>query len=816
MPQSLYFRCLTFLPTLQFSLLSSDADVLTNFVKSGGHLIIFGGTTSLSFTSSLSSIISFSSTSWSQPLTVPHQFLQDPSCPVNRNLPAHVILSSPHIRTFGVISDPNARTCHRSTQEGVPTVVVKSVGLGHLVYISLTPDDVYSSNINDWNYFSTLIVNSLSITSQDPVLVPSNVLLIKFSQDPDKTLFGPLENLLTFMKVGFHSVFLYQVDDKTDVSAYETIILAAPPSAYLSGFSDSLSTVFEWLEKSGKRVVLFGTTASSYSNEFAPIITFKGLLDCTSATTRTYDAIVKDPSDYLSQGLPPNYIFASKQCTLTCATVVDTQARIPIRRQDGFGMQLVAAKAVGSGVFVYIDLPTNCLSPADFQYHSSLLFNVLTITNVQAKRTSFPSLAVVQLSHSPNSYLRMPYVYRSVQEALDTAGLQYDFLNPSAINYSSLSHYSEFIILYNYSINFLDTVERILKSGRPVFFMGAAEGPNWLLFIEEFRPIQHIGHHMPRPFKPHFKVSRRGHPLVDGLPLNTSFNFQPFYTILPSAFDVVTVAVTDDNAPLLTCKTSELWDTTFTLFAVSGNKLYSSDGDDIKFFATLFRNWRKLTPKDCIVTRKKHLVHLDVHPSYVPHLMNTVQAALNGPPLYDADPVYDTAFNMRLDYNLTHYSSIFISLDRRSWLPSDFFDTLRRSMTITKQKVFIIGTRDSSFPAAFAKLVNVTYIGETMCPNPALKVTAPNHPLLKFFPPIVAGSKSLSNFRTRYVDITETTDITVLARNSHNVPILVEKIFSQSKLFYFTCLLKGWSDEESYFRDLLLFNFYRSELLFSE
>ncbi|KAL0212026.1 hypothetical protein RCL1_005652 [Eukaryota sp. TZLM3-RCL] len=1015
------------------TLSSSDADLLHAFVKNGGHLVIFGASNSSSFLSSIRSLITFTSTKWSSPLTVAHQYVHDPFCPLNNNLLPESHIYSSQVRLFGAIGDPDARVCQRSTQEGVPTAITKSLGLGHLVWIPLSAQDFYYEYECDWNYFKTLVQNSLRISKKDsypirsPVLLlfaqnsnfnssigfekfiaqyysspnsydvlhstafstvpfiqynhvilymngsydvydtsfihlrlaveqgvkltvfgglfswstsvkalaesgllvmnfdsysytctqqseftvfyqreshalvkgipytfelqskelncysfqvndptalvllrnsenipvvatkmigkghvtylsftfseinstqdfhyvsrlvenafelshhqvnpfPPKVLLLKLTVDPTSTLYSPVENLLAYMSINYNSITntLYYHHSLIDISAYDTIIIASPTTRTdLS--SSSMEAIPKWISEQGKRVILFGSSESSTDKGYwSKLMAFRAKSGCHNRITEDFDVVVNDRNDYLTRNIPPKYSFFNQKCTLSCMDVVDPLATTPIRRQDGYGSPFIAAKSIGKGVFVYIDLPTSCAVPSDFKFLSSLLTNALTITPDFAKRTGIPSLAVLVIDTDTAVGV---YDYKLVQAALQSKSIKFDLLNAEPINYNHLSYYSEVIVLYNKTYSNTWVIDKLLKDGVKVFFMGSSEYDAY--FTEDFNKIQHLSSVKTyTPSKPHYKVYQRNHVLAQNIPANISFSFSPVSSLVASSYDSVVVGVNGDNLPLLTCKTTQEWhNSTLTTFLTSGAKLDKIDVSDLQFMTVLFSNWFKLTSKDCqMAPAKQHLVHfIDILPKNSPQLLETIQSALLGSPLFQAPPVFDIFHNQQMNYDPSSYSSILFVIGGDRRFPTDFFAPLNDSLSMSRQRVFISGVADDySFATAFSNfLVNISRVSPTLYPNPALKITTPNHPMVKYFPPVVMGSESKSNLRFRCALVKDESGINVLAKSSEDLPVLMEKNYDQSKLIYFTSPFSNWASEDYYYRDLLIYNFYRNIL----
>ncbi|KAL0220303.1 hypothetical protein RCL1_000157 [Eukaryota sp. TZLM3-RCL] len=1010
------------------SLKYEDVQLLKTFVLKGGHLVFFGSCTQGSFLHTIDSLIKLSPTSWSQ-IFSSQQLAHDPSCPLTNNLPKLSTLSSPDIHVLRSISDLDARVCLRSGDQGIATAVTKSLGLGHFVYIPLTPQDSYSEVESDWYFFKTLVQNSLQITKKDASPIPSKVLLLfpirsgysttigferfireeydgpidflyaddfsnvplfhyehvilymnsstpvsvasfshlrlaveqgmklkvfggcaksrdssaalsqsglllvdysavaykctkksgfslfynqathsmvegipqtfelqskdlncyssvladpsavvlvrnsdnipvvavkrlgqghvtfmtfsfsgfqhvqdrliiskllcnsfdlssdqvnpfppkvlllKLTIDYDKNLYNTVEEFLVYKSVKFNSISndLNSFTNMVDVSLYETIILAAPHGVPTYFYDSGAEVVYKWLSEQGKRIIFYGGHSSPISkSSLSKIMTFRAAGTCKIRPSDEFDLIVTDDSDYLARRLPSRYSFINQECRTSCMEVADPFARVPIRREDGYGASFVASKAVGKGVFVFINLPIFCAAPLDDHFLSPLFSNALSIFPEHAIRTDTPSLALVLIDERSDASLSD---YKLIQAALHFKSIKFDLLNPKPVNYVHLSLYSDVILLNNYTHKGVEDMEKLVGNGTNVFYMGAARS-----FVGQpavFPNVQHVTNlELYMPSIPHFKTWTFDHPLIKDIRTNVSFSFSPVSSILAYSYDSVVIAVNGDNLPLLTCKTSAQWsNSTFTMFATSGRKLDNVVVPDLLFFGTLFSNWLRLTANDCQVRSRKHLVHLvEVFPKNSPQIFDTIQSALFGLPLHQTSPLFDVYYGCHLDYNPSQFSSLIYTFGDTSSFSSTFFSPLSTSMSKTKQKVFISrseGTREfaDSFSSSF---FNISRVNPYFAPNPALRITSRNHPLVRYFPPVVVGSELKSRLRYKSSKIDDPSQVNVIANNSENSPVLVEKEVGKSKLFFFTSPLDSYASEDYYYRDLLLYNFYRN------
>ncbi|KAL0221122.1 hypothetical protein RCL1_000976 [Eukaryota sp. TZLM3-RCL] len=1026
-----YDKVLVALSGLHLSTL--DTKLLSAFVKNSGHLVIFGGSMSHEFRNTLPELISFNYSSWTSELPSANQFSHDTGCTLSKNLPKLSVLNSKKLKVFGVIADTEARVCQRSSYNGVPTAVAKVVGNGHLVYIPLPADDIYTDP-NDFKYFKTLLLNSLEITKTGAMVLRGNNLLVlswslldllktrefesivsdyykndrfpynvlhtldysqipleyfdhvivyinvtngpsqaawdnvykavrgglklslfgnigknaqflnksqllsveyfsdfKFSSgnflstfynrhnhgivknvptffnvksselrqytldindpnalvilrnkelvpivvtkkvgygslvygsfafsqltdtvdlyhmtliinnvfgltieevnpnppkllfaksrtDPQGIYFNTTESLIASLGVNFNSVTSLEYVSLTDVSQYDTVVLAY---AYSPGnwiYAETVARIKSWMELKGKRVVFIGGSKDLYfSQRISEILEVRQLPGAFLRKSEAFDLVIDGSFDYLTTGLPHSYEFFNPECSTSFVDISDPLARTPIKRQDGFGMPFIAAKAINSGVYVHLDLALECLLVSEYRFLSILLSNAIKLTSLQARRTSIPSLAVLVVDES--KYVSAVN-YKIIQEALRTKLLKYDLLAPYPINVASLSHYSDIIILYNNSFNHSVEISSLVENGKRVFFMGTLVGSNRI-------PIVHDNSFTFKQTAPHFKVWNRNHVLTNNLPLNVTFNFNPVQSILPRCgHDAMIVALTGNNYPLLLVKALPEWNGgTFTMFTFSGEKLHTSDVSDSTFFGLLFTNWLRLTPNDCVVVPKKHVVQIIGQKfEELPHFLDTIQYALHGKPLYQGEPQFDLAFGTFAPVDYSIIDTLLLSIGCYS--PEFRCPTVHASLLMNVANVlktckldvfFAGGTSSSDFATAFDKYLFPVYYDSKWYSNPALTVIETEHPIVKYFPTVVDG-QGASQIKYGFIRPTQSAtrypNFKLIAKTVDGSARLSSFSYasSNSTLYYLMSPLNSWHQEDVYYRDLLIQNFYSLSL----
>ncbi|KAL0225368.1 hypothetical protein RCL1_003280 [Eukaryota sp. TZLM3-RCL] len=729
---------------------------------------------------------------------------------VVQNLASVFDLKSSELRQYSLqINDPNALVLLRN-KEFIPITVAKKIGYGHLVYCSFIFSDL--SDVNDHHYISTLFKNIFSLSNEQVNPSPPKVLFVKSRADVQGIYFSTLEEVVAATGVNFNTITSAEFTYLFDISSYDTVVLAYMYSSYDWIQYSTIFRIKKWMEDDGKRVIFIGgSKESDFSERVSELILVRQLPGAISPKSSNYDIVVDGSVDYLTTNVPRQYQFFNSECATSFVDISDPLARTPVRRQDGFGVPFVASKSYHYGVYIHVDVPVECLNKVDSRFFVPLLSNAFKLTSAQAKRTNIPSLAVLVIDESRHV---SGADYRVIQNALRSKLISHDVLTPYPIDADSLIHYSDIIILYNNSGNHSVGINTLVEQGKRVFFMGVPStlSPPKLPLSYVIRPITRS--------TVDFKVWNREHVLVRNLPKNLTVNFQPIYnSIFSGGHDAKIVALSGSNFPLLLTKTNSSWKGgTFSVLAMSGKKLDTLDVSDSSFFGTLFSNWLNLKPQDCIVKPKPNLVHiLGQDMNSLPHLLDTIQYALHGKPLYEGEPLFDLAFSSHAEYDLSRVDTLLFSIgcysrfDVCPYVGSYPLINLANGLVGHKLKVLLAGGTDSvDFSSAFTKYLFEVTNKNKFVPEPAMTIVEPSHPLVRYFPPVVRGASSRSGIRYAHVvPQTRSPYFKVIAKSDSYVCLsMFEYPQSGSVLYFLTSPLNSWDEEDIYYRDLLIQNFY--------
>ncbi|KAL0226980.1 hypothetical protein P9112_014304 [Eukaryota sp. TZLM1-RC] len=777
---------------------------LYNAVEKGMKLSIFGTSTTLSHALDDSGLLRTNTeeTSW---LEMRECFIYDlPNHPLLANVIKDFSFIDYDYPRFAVrVTDPKATVVLRNSN-GWPALLAKQVGNGFLTFATPALSE-FAPTGKDTVFMTSLVKNCFALTYKEAEFRAHEILVIQTTQSSANP--SPLLSSEWFLReegIKYNVVATNEYYG-IDCSLYTTVIVMF----YKGEFSnDNMEVVESWLE-AGKRVIFFGGSYSeSYiSNINTNFIKLRTLRDNWISRSADIDAAIVDPSDPLTSNLPKEYSFQGT-CTFSYVDIADPNARVSIRRENGFGFPLAVTKVVQNGVFVLVDFYPDCYRDDDSSYFKQLLLNAIHIEHKDTQWTRKKVLLSISTSIAEDSPLEM----NGLLHVLNNIGIEYDFIMPNSFSSSDLESYSTFFIAYNGGKLEEDEVADIiylLKQNKKIYFWG---GTRSYRFTSHFKELFHV--------KSQFEWFSTGIPHLESfetgrfntkLPTNITFTESFQYMLRPTGREGVIYQRNGDGYGTVACKSTEEWGN--SIFALTSFvPKFGLDSDIFSYVRQIIINFFQLQPSDCTKRSRRHAIQISHSRSMLPSefgpALNSAQHALGGRPFNQRDsPKFDLYLGDEELFDPGEYDSVFLMLNEQDF-ESSLYTKLNASLYNARTKLFFCGgSSDSDFSTNFDKyLIRHSYNGEWTTSTEPMYTLTTTHPLTQGLPLSHRGETGSREYVIKVTDA----DVNVLAYNGDKVPFLVEKrVGRSSSVAYITTPFNVWGHGDHFVQHMLIHNFYQ-------
>ncbi|KAL0207122.1 hypothetical protein P9112_012833 [Eukaryota sp. TZLM1-RC] len=653
---------------------SKDANFLKTYALEGGNLILFGGSTSESFTSTLSDVVLLQHPQWRTPGNTLTIF--DHGCPLVDSMSPRSSIGNESLPTFALPVSSNSRVCFRDAY-GVPVVLTQSFHRGVVSFIGLSPRAEWYVDDDSIAFLGRLLTNAIR-TTQTEARKPrkDNLLLFSMVNEllPSSLLFESLFNDYYHTHSSYDVVYTSSFSSVA-LEEYKHVVLYVYAEEKLFN-EDSWKSLFNAVDK-GIKLSLFGGSLdmSKFLNMTALIRAKNDSFKWRSSSQILNNVKPKHP---LARKLPN--IIEFNEVDLTKYSVEVTDAKFTTVFRNTKGWPALGAKQLGKGFVTFSSFKiTKKLSFSDRKTLSQIVKNCFALTYDEAKFV--PSEILVIRASTLNSF----EVFNSTEEMLKNGGFNYDLVNSVQFQLVDVAPYSTVIILnHNSALKpyQFQVVRHWVSSGMRVVWYGSKDeykfliqqGLSWNLIS-----TRSIYHETPTQTVIDAKITDSSDPLVR--------NLAPAFKFADSCW-VNHLGIDDLDARISIRRSNGLGDAIAAsktigkgVFVIVDVDISCYAGDDRGYFQQLLFNSLSISPRDTHWKRKQVLLSLisdDYNFDNLHFILNNIGVE------YDFIRTNSVASITSLEYNT--YIIAFNGMDF-----ADYSVDALQSLLVNNKRVFILG-----------------------------------------------------------------------------------------------------------------------------